>query len=298
MQIPVIEDAAYQPETPTPDFSQFGERLLELEQSRGATALGVALYDLETGFTYAWRGDRWFHAASTIKLAILAGVYSAIHHGRLTHKARLHVRNRFHSALDGLPFRVRADRDANAQVQAAIGKTMPIRDLAYHMIVTSSNLAANLLLDLVGLDEIHRALDQLDVNGIDVRRGVEDERAWEAGMNNRVTAHGLVQLLRVVAEETALSKDLSRQMLQILHSQEFKSGIPARLPREVKVAHKTGEISTIAHDAGIVFVPQRKPYVLAILTEWPEEGSNGRSSTIATISHEVYDLLTGVQASG
>jgi beta-lactamase class A len=266
-------------------------KLTELERSTGAIALGVAVHDEETGFTFQYNADRWFHAASTIKLAILIGVYSAVHKGHLHPEARLHVRNRFHSALDGLPFRVRADRDANAAVQAQIGKTMRVHELSRHMIVTSSNLAANLLLDLVGLGEIHNALDELQVVGVDVRRGVEDERAWAAGMNNRVTANGLVRLLRTVAEERAFTPELSRQMLGILHSQEFKSGIPARLPREVKVAHKTGEISTIAHDAGIVFVPRRKPYVLSVLTEWPSNGHSGRSATIASISHEVYSLL-------
>lgn len=267
-------------------------KIQELEESSSALALAVALHDEESGETFSYQGDRWFHAASTIKLGILAGVYWAVHRGILRPTDQLHVRNRFHSALDGLPFRVDACRDANAEVQAAIGKTMTIHDLSQHMIVTSSNLAANLLLDLVGLSHINEALEQLQVTGIDVRRGVEDERAWAAGMNNRVTAHGLLNLLRAIAEERAFSPELSHQMLEILHSQEFKSGIPARLPPAVRVAHKTGEISTVAHDAGIVFVPGRKPYELVVLTEWPAE-AKGRSATIATISHEVYHLLTG-----
>ncbi|MGI8906347.1 MAG: serine hydrolase [Candidatus Sumerlaeaceae bacterium] len=273
-------------------LNQITSRLEELERSAGATALAVALYDEETGSASAYNGERWFHAASTIKLAILAGVFSSIHRQLLHPNARLHVRNRFHSALDGRPFRVNGERDANAEVQAAIGKTMSVVELARHMIVTSSNLAANLLLDLVGLGEVHFALEQMHVTGIDVRRGVEDERAWAAGMNNRVTAQGLVQLLRVIAEKKAFSPELSQQMLDILCAQEFKRGIPARLPREVRVANKTGEISTIAHDAGIVFVPGRKPYILSVLTEWPAELGIGRSATIATISKEVFLLLT------
>lgn len=273
-------------------LDQLKFRLEELERSTGALALSVALHDEQTGVHSSYHGQRWFHAASTIKLAILVGVFSAIHRGLLLPDARLHVRNRFHSALDGKPFRIRAERDANAEVQAAIGKTMSITELARNMIVTSSNLAANLLLDLIGLPEVHRALEELQISGVDVRRGVEDERAWAAGMNNRVTASGLVNLLSTIVEGNAFTPELSRQMLEILHAQEFKSGIPGRLPREVRVAHKTGEISTIAHDAGIVFVPDRKPYVLSVLTEWPQHGGTGRSATIATISHDIYELLT------
>jgi beta-lactamase class A len=165
-----------------------------------------------------------------------------------------------------------------------------ISDLALHMITTSSNLATNLLLDLVGLDTVQRSLDDLNIDGIDIRRGVEDERAFLQGINNRVSADGLVQLLRLVAEERAFSPELSRDMLAILHAQEFRSGIPARLPRAVRVAHKTGEISTIAHDAGVVYTPNRKPYVIAVLTEWSPEAT-GRSATIAEVSHAVYELL-------
>jgi beta-lactamase class A len=272
-------------------------RLDALERSSGARSIAVAVYDTETRINFQRHADRWFHAASTIKIAILLGVYASIHHGWLLPHSRLHVRNRFRSSIDGYPFRVAADRDANSEVHASIGKMMRISDLSLHMIATSSNLATNLLLDLVGLDTVQRALDDLHVDGIDIRRGVEDERAFERGINNKVTADGLVCLLRLIAEERAFSPELSREMLSILHAQEFKNGIPARLPSAVRVAHKTGEISTVAHDAGVVYPPNRKPYVIAILTEWAPDAS-GRKQTIADVSHAVYETLTKEAARG
>lgn len=265
-------------------------RIGELERGSGARAIGVALFDTQSGLSFEYNADRWFHAASTIKVAILLGVYASIHRGWLLAHSRLHVRNRFMSAADGSPFRVYADRDANSDVHDAIGKMLRIGDLAHHMIATSSNLATNLLLDLVGLETVQRTLDELGLQGVDIRRGVEDELAFEHGINNRVTAHGLVALLRVIAEERAFSPELSRQMLDVLHQQEFRNGIPARLPRAVRVAHKTGEISTVAHDAGVVYPPHREPYIIAILTEWAPETS-GRSATIAEVSRQVYELL-------
>jgi beta-lactamase class A len=266
-----------------------------IERESGARSLAVAVYDTETHTSFRRNADRWFHAASTIKVAILLGVYASIHHGWLLPQSRLHVRNRFFGAVDGKPFRVLADRDANSEVHAAIGKMMRISELALHMIATSSNLATNLLLELVGLDTVQRSLDELGVDGIDIRRGVEDERAFEHGINNRVTADGLVQLLRLIAEERAFSPRLSCEMLDILHSQEFRNGIPARLPRAVRVAHKTGDISTVAHDAGVVYPPDgRKPYVIAVLTEWAPDAS-GRSATIAEVSQAVYDFLMAAE---
>src|SRR4051812_12174337 len=272
-------------------LDRVSERLARLERDSRARALAVAVHDTETGATLNYAADRWFHAASTIKVAILAGVYAAIHEGRWPPHARLHIRNRFFSAADGSLFRVTAERDANAEVHGAIGKMMRIRELAHHMITTSSNLATNLLLDLVGVETVQGVLEHYQIDGIDFRRGVEDERAFAAGISNRVTARGLVSLLRVIEEEKVFSPELSREMLDILHQQEFKNGIPGRLPREVRVAHKTGDISTVAHDAGIVYPRERRPYIVAILTEWEPDIAR-RSATIATISHEIYAALT------
>jgi beta-lactamase class A len=212
--------------------------------------------------------------------------------GKFVRQSRLHVRNRFRSAYDGSSFRVLSERDADSEVQAAIGKTMRLHELARNMIIRSSNLATNLLLDLLGIEFLQRVLEEHELSGIDLRRGVEDELAFEHGINNRVTAEGLVQLLRLIAEERAFTPQLSRDMLEILHDQEFSSGIPAGLPANARVAHKTGEISTIAHDAGIVYLPKRKPYVVSILTEWAPETS-GRSPTIAAASYMVHEHLMG-----
>ena len=283
------------PKTETPPAVR--ERALRaqienIESESGAKAIAVALHDAETGFELHYKADRWFHAASTIKVPILLGAFAAINRGELLPHSRVHVRNRFLSVVENVPFRVESGRDANSAVHNAIGKMMRVDELAYHMITTSSNLATNLLLGVMGPDAVNRTLKELDVDdGIDLKRGVEDELAFEKGINNMVTADGLLRILVLLSEGKAFSPALSRRMMDILHGQEFNEGIPARLPKGARVAHKTGEISTVAHDAGVVYLPKRKPYVLVILTEWDPEGS-GRSRTIAAISHTIYEFLT------
>jgi beta-lactamase class A len=263
-----------------------------IEKESGAKAIAVALHDAETGFELHYHAERWFHAASTIKVPILLGVFAAIDRGELLPHSRVHVRNRFLSVVENIPFRVESGRDANSAVHNAIGKMMRVDELAYHMITTSSNLATNLLLGVIGPDAVNRTLKELDVEeGIELRRGVEDELAFEKRINNMVTADGLLRILVLLSEGKAFSPALSRRMMDILHGQEFNQGIPARLPKGARVAHKTGEISTVAHDAGVVYLPKRKPYVLVILTEWDPAGT-GRSRTIATISHTIYEFLT------
>lgn len=274
------------------DEAALRKTLETIAREAGVLQLAVTYHDYETDTGWSCHGDAWFHAASTIKLPVLLGVFGAVEAGRLSLAARVHVRNRFLSAHDGSPYRVASGRDANTEVHAQIGKTMTVADLARHMIVTSSNLATNLLLEVVGLEWMQRSLTELGVEGVELERGVEDERAFQADFNNRVTAAGLLKVLRLIEDEKAFSAEASRQMLAILHAQEFRGGIPAGLPDDARVANKTGEISTVAHDAGLVYLPDRKPYALALLTEWKASDTSGRRETLARISQAVYRHLT------
>jgi beta-lactamase class A len=262
----------------------------------GAEAVAVAYYDQETETSWSCRGERWFHAASTIKVAVLVGLFAAVEEGRFRLDDRLHVRNRFPSVLDRTAYAIASSRDADGDVHAAIGKLMPIRRLAESMIATSSNLATNLLLDLVGVEAARRAVEGLGVAGVELVRGVEDEPAHQAGIDNRVTANGLIGVFRAIEERRAVSAEASDQMLEILSKQAFRSGIPAGVPEsergDARFAHKTGETSTVTHDAGLVYLPDRPPYALAILTQWGSEGGN-RRETVARLSERVYRHLTG-----
>ena len=259
-----------------------------------AEAVSVSVYDYAGAEAHSFRGDEHYHAASTIKIGVLAAVFAAAEAGEFSLSDRLHVRNRFVSAADGSTYRVTSSRDANSEVHAARGKTLRIRELARHMIVTSSNLATNLLVDLVRVDHARECLSTAGVEGVDLRRGVEDEAAFEAGINNEVTSDGLVALLRAIHEGRIAGEDATEEMIEILAAQEFNSGIPAGLPElvrsEGRIAHKTGEISTIAHDAGIIYAPDREPIVMAICTRWkPDEG--GRMEAIAGIAGRLWEMI-------
>jgi beta-lactamase class A len=254
-----------------------------------ARAVGVALHDLETGFRFSLRGERWFHAASTIKVAVLLAVFRAADEGRLRLNDSLHVRNRFFSAADGSVFRVSQDRDATPELYATIGRTAKISALAHAMICGSSNLAANLLLDFVGLEYARTVLREAEVAGVELRRGVEDHGAHERGINNEATADGLLSLLSAIRGDF-LTPESKREVIRILLDQRFNSMIPAGLPAHATVAHKTGEISTACHDIGIVYLPEREPYITAILTEFDPD-RDGRRETVAAISEAIYRSL-------
>lgn len=275
-------------------------RVLDIEGESGGSRIAASYYDYETETSWSFRGDSWFHAASTMKVAVLLGLFAAAGQGRFSLSSNLHVRNRFFSAVDGKPFCLEYERDSGSAVYASLGKTMKLGELARHMIVTSNNLATNLLLDLVGVEQVRATLSGLGVEGVEVRRGVEDSKAFDAGVNNTVTANGLLALFRILEERRGVPPEDAQRMLEILFQQEYNSGIPAGLPEaaraDARVAHKTGNISTVAHDAGLVFLKNRKPYALCILTSW-EPGASGRPETIARVSGAVYEHLTEAQQS-
>src|SRR5438067_12206545 len=154
--------------------STLSKELERLAAESNARAVAVALHDLETNFRFSLRGDRWFHAASTIKVAVLLAVFRAADEGRLRLDDSLHVRNRFISAADGSPFRLEPDSDAMPELYQAIGRTAKISDLAEGMISASSNLATNLLLDFVGVEYARKVLQDAQASGVELRRGVED----------------------------------------------------------------------------------------------------------------------------
>src|SRR5436190_13808262 len=254
-------------------------------------AYAVALRDYETDFRFSIHADRRFHAASTIKVAILLAIGKAIDDRRIRPEDTLHVRNRFLSAIDRAPFRIDPESDGYPQLHRLIGRTARISDLSEWMIVSSSNLATNLMLDYLTVDYVRGVLDAAAVKGIDLRRGVDDTKAHEQRFNNETTGQGLLDLFAALRGDF-LSKASRERAINVLLQQRFNSMIPAPLPAHASVAHKTGEISTACHDAGIVYLPERDPYILVVLTEVPPE-TNGRRETIAKVSEVVFQSLTG-----
>jgi beta-lactamase class A len=270
---------------------QLRRQIETITKEQKTVECAVSVRDYNSDFRFSLNGDRLFHAASTIKVAILLAVMKAVDEGRARLEDPLHVRNRFLSVVDRSPYKLDRSSDGYPQLYKSIGRTAKIADLADSMITSSSNLATNLLLDFVGTEEASRVLSDAGVKGVHLRRGVEDENAYDGGINNETTADGLVELFAVFRGDF-LSKKSRERAIHILLNQRFTSMIPAGLPSHATVAHKTGEISTVCHDAGIVYLPEREPYIVAILTE-VDSDKNGRRETVAKISEAVYKAVTG-----
>lgn len=252
----------------------------------GADA-AVAYIDLATGDTLFLAADSSFHAASTMKVPVMVELFRSANAGRISMGQGILLVNQFASIVDGSPYSLDPAADGDTVLYRRIGHRVPIDTLLRLMIARSSNLATNTLIALVGAAEVTGAMRGLGAERIEVRRGVEDGKAYDRGLNNTATARDLATILQAIEEAKGVTAADRRQMLDILLAQEFNQKIPAGVPRGVRVAHKTGEITAHSHDAALVYPPARRPYVLVVLTRGIADGA-AADKLIADISAIIY----------
>lgn len=212
-----------------------------------------------------------FHAASTMKTPVMLEVFKQVKDGKFKLSDSLLVKNEFKSIVDGSNFSLDISRDGGEQLYGQIGSYRSIEDLVIDMIIYSSNLATNIVIELVGAENVNATLRGLGAKNINVLRGVEDMKAFEAGLNNSTTAYDLMLVLESINTGKAVDKLSGEKMVDILLMQKDRSMIPALLPEHIKVANKTGMITGVLHDSAIVFLPNGRKYVLVLLSKNVEE---------------------------
>lgn len=228
--------------------------------------VGLWLHDLATGESLGLADTVTFHAASTMKVPVMVELLRRVDAGTLALDDRLTLTNRFASIVDGSPYALTREDDSDVALYDRVGAPIALGELAHRMIVRSSNLATNVLIERLGASTITATATELGAAGVVVRRGVEDDKAFAAGLNNVVTARGLGRLMVAIATGSAASAASTEWMRQTLLAQEFNDEIPAGLPPGTRVAHKTGWITATTHDAAIIYPPGRPPLVLVVLT--------------------------------
>jgi len=256
--------------------------------------IAVAWYDFETGADYFLNEDYEFHPASTFKVHVMMEVFRQAQEGRRSPEDRIPILNSFTSIADGTSYSLDINDDSEKTLYPRTGEGETIAELTRLMIVRSSNLATNILLEKVGTKKVNDFIQALGIQGVTVRRGVEDNVAFRLGMNNSASARGLTQTMKLIAEKKVVSEPASEKMIKILLDQEFNESIPAFLPKSVRVAHKTGWTGDVYHDTGIVYTERegRKPYALSIMTKgFTENQEQGAHQCMATISRMIYEQI-------
>lgn len=271
------------------EIKQLEEKIrAQLKTQEGTFA--VAFKDLSTGQTVLINEHESFHAASTMKTPVMIEVFKQTAEGRWKLSDSVEVINQFKSIVDGSPYSLNPEDDSEQNLYTLVGKKRTVYDLVYDMIIVSSNLATNIVIEYVDAKKVTQTMRDLGAPDIQVLRGVEDIKAYEKGMNNTTTAYDLLVIFKKLATGQAVSPEASDQMITILLDQKFNDIIPAHLPKEVKVAHKTGFITGVHHDSGIVMLPDGRKYVLVLLSKNMTDMEAGTQS-LARVSEMIYQFV-------
>lgn len=273
---------------PQPPTAPLEAQLRRMIAASGAE-VAVAYRTLDGGVEVLVDVDKPFHAASTMKVPVMIELFRQARSGIVSLDDLLPIRNEFRSIVDGSPYKLSEGDDSDTAVYAAVGRTMTLRQLCEAMITVSSNFAANLLIEKLGVDNIRATVTRLGADGMQVLRGVEDQKAFDKGLNNTTTARGLMVLLERLARAQAVDQSADAAMIEILKRQKFSDAIPAGVPAGTPVAHKTGSITKIHHDAAIVYAP--RPYLLVLLVRGIEDQKTS-AALMADLSRAVYEANT------
>lgn len=236
--------------------------------------------------------DIRFHAASTMKTPVMIELFRRVERGEFSLEDSIAIKNRFYSIVDGSEFELDLNPEGNDPMERRVGERESIYNLVHAMITYSSNIATNLLLRQFEPSQVTETMRELGAGQIEVLRGLFDMKAFELGINNTTTARDLAVIFEKLAKGEAVSREADRQMIRILEDQFYRDIIPALLPDRVRVANKTGSITGVVHDSGIVKLPDGRRYVLIFLSGDLPDNSRGRQ-TGAEISRIVYDYLGG-----
>ncbi|PTL85804.1 serine hydrolase [Vitiosangium sp. GDMCC 1.1324] len=277
--------------TPTGTDSLRADLQARIAQVKGAS-VAVAYQQLgDAKDSLYLEADRSFHAASTMKVPVMIELFRQADAGKLALDQQVPLVNQFASIVDGSPYALNAKDDEDAALYERLGKPVPVRELVERMITRSSNLATNTVIALVDPKRVTKTLRSLGATTMTVLRGVEDGKAYEKGLNNTTTARDLATLMAAIERGQVASPDSTKAMRSILLAQELNQEIPAGLPPGTPVAHKTGQISGVLHDAAIIYPSGRPPYILVVLTSGIPDEKVARS-LIVDLSRRVYSHVT------
>jgi beta-lactamase class A len=258
--------------------------------AQSGAEVAVAFRMLDGSHELLIDADKSFHAASTMKVPVMIELFRQADAGRLKLDDVLLIRNEFHSIVDGSPYTLSEGDDSDSAVYAHVGKPMTLRALNDAMITVSSNFATNILIEKLDAAKVRETVARLGADGMVVLRGVEDQKAFDKGLNNATTARALLILLERLARGQAVNARVDAEMVAVLKRQTFNDAIPAGLAPGTAVAHKTGNITRVTHDAAIVYGP--KPYVLVVLERGIQDQKVAKA-LIASISRVIWSRVAG-----
>lgn len=251
--------------------------------------VAVAVYHLESDTHWSIRGDAVMPTASLIKLPVMVEAYRQVAAGKVKLDQKIEVKKDDMVQGSGI-----------LTSHFSPGTTITLRDAIRLMIVYSDNTATNLVVDAIGLPATTAAMKELgypetQLNAKVFRRDVSiaPERSEKYGLGS-TTAIDMVKLVTQLKRGELASPEATEAMIDHLINCDDKSRFPLLLPTKVKVAHKTGSVTRVRTDAGLLMGPGCT-IALCVLTDnnkdirWTDDNAGNKLS--ADIAKAVYDLL-------
>lgn len=249
-------------------------------------------YEAPDGFTFTYNPDVVMHAASTMKVPVMMEAFHQSESGKLNLDQKVRVMNEFASIMDGSPFKLTKEEDSDQELYSHLGEEMSFITLMERMINSSSNLATNIIIQIVGPQNVMGLMKDIGAKDMTVLRGVEDIKAYNAGRNNTTSARALAQCLKATLDPKRFRKESRDRMFNILLSQKFKEIGDAvhRVDPGILVASKDGYITAIHHDAAILRDQGGKDTILVILTKGVEDDQGGEKM-IGVLADDVWSAF-------
>jgi beta-lactamase class A len=230
------------------------KRYLNREVSRFKGSTGIVVKDLDTGWEFAYRSERLFPSASLVKIPIMAAVFHAENDGKLTLGQLVTMKAGDQASGSGII------KCMPAGTQFSVAKLLEL------MVTRSDNTAANMLINLMGIDYLNSYFKSIGLRNTNLSRVMMDFKDRRKGIENYTTPKDVSNLLEKMYKGTFVNGRVSEKCLALLKLQKVNDRIPRRLPDNVVVAHKTGLERSVCHDAGIVFT-EKGDFLICVLTK-------------------------------
>jgi beta-lactamase class A len=246
---------------------------------------GIHLEDLDKNETWSLNENEPFFAASIIKVPIMAAVFSAYEHGMFTLSDTIVLK--------------REDLVGGSGVLQHLtpGISLTVYDYMTLMIIQSDNTATNVLIDLVEVENIQKTMEEIGMKNSSFYNKLMTVPVKTKG-RNIITASDIATLLKKLTMGSIVSYYACEQMIDILKRQQFRDCLPDRFPEpssdiiganvEWELANKTGWVTGIRHDIGVLYIGQRTMNVVVLSKDVDDREAK---QVIAQIGEYIYRYL-------
>ena len=237
----------------------------------------VSFYDLDLKKSFSINGDKKVLSASLIKILIMATVMKNIKENTLSLENKISITENMKTNGDGILKELSAEHKFS------------IKELITLMIILSDNQATNILIDIVGMENINILAQELELKQTVLERKMMDNVARENGKDNYCCADDIALLLKMIFEKNLVDEKSSDLMLEILLKQQQGERFQRYLPDDIKIAHKCGDLKNVENDAGIIWTRSKK-YILVVLVSFVKNNLEAKQ-IIGEISRYIYEKM-------